>query len=111
MEIDPTHAPLYHSFAELEAMVFNIEGLAKLNKKAAQIFNTNALMPTQAQASVLRRKLRASGGVLPDGVSILGKELEMEMMDVEEIITDIDPEEIIQGLSDTDFNHLLLKIK
>jgi len=31
LEINPTHAPLYHSLAELEARVFNVEGLAKLS--------------------------------------------------------------------------------
>lgn len=103
LDIDPTHAPLYHSLAELEAMVFNIEGLAKLNKKAAQVFNTNALMPTQAQASVLRRKLRASGGILPDSISIL---MEIDLEDT----TDVDPEKVIQGLSDADFNRLIHNI-
>ena len=92
----------------MEARVFNIEGLAKLNKKAAQIFNTNALIPSQASASVLKQKLRASRGVVPYGISSLGKELEMEMqLDLEEIITDVDPEKIIQGLSDGDLHHFI----
>jgi hypothetical protein len=101
---------LYHSLAELEARVFNIEGLAKLNKKASQIFNANALIPTQASASVLKKKLRASGSISPDQFSTLGKELSMEMeLDLEEIITDVDPEKIIQSLSDTDLNLILIR--
>lgn len=47
IEIDPLHAPLYHSLAELEARVFNLDGLAKLNRKAAAIFNTNATAGSQ----------------------------------------------------------------
>lgn len=43
LEVDPLCAPLYHSLAELEAKVFNLDGLAKLNKRAAAVFNTNAL--------------------------------------------------------------------
>lgn len=43
LEVDPLYAPLYHSLAELEARVFNIAGLAKLNKRAAAIFNANKL--------------------------------------------------------------------
>jgi len=89
-------------------MVFNIDGLAKLNKRAAQVFNTNALMPTPAQTTALRRKL--TGGAVPDGILMMGKELEM---DLDEIInfTDVDPEKIIQGLSDADFKQMILKIK
>merc|ERR1711937_407426 len=45
IEITPLHAPLYHSLAELEARVFNIEGLAKLNKRTAEIFSSDAMSP------------------------------------------------------------------
>lgn len=52
MELNPTHAPLYHSLAELEARLFNVEGLARLNKRALKIFNRNALEPTSTSARV-----------------------------------------------------------
>lgn len=45
LELNPIHAPLYHSLAELEARLFNVEGLAQLNKRALKIFNRNALEP------------------------------------------------------------------
>ncbi|KAL7558465.1 hypothetical protein ACA910_011642 [Epithemia clementina (nom. ined.)] len=41
MDIDPQYATLYHSLAQLEAQVFNLEGLSKLNKKAAIHFQTD----------------------------------------------------------------------
>jgi len=45
LEVDPTHAPLYHSLAELEARVCNVQGLADLHRRASNIFNPNALEP------------------------------------------------------------------
>jgi tetratricopeptide (TPR) repeat protein len=59
MEVDPMHAPLYHSLAELEARVFNVEGLAILNKRAAEVFNANALEPSSSSSEVLGSKIRA----------------------------------------------------
>lgn len=41
IEWDPRHAPLYHSLAELEAQVFNVEGLSKLHKRAAKFFTAD----------------------------------------------------------------------
>jgi tetratricopeptide (TPR) repeat protein len=58
LEIDPTHAPLYHSLAELEARVFNVEGLAKLNKRAAAIFNKNALESVPSSSRIFGDKIR-----------------------------------------------------
>lgn len=45
LRIDPLYAPLYHSLAKLEARIFNIEALSNLNKKAAALFQSNALEP------------------------------------------------------------------
>ena len=42
LSIDPMNAPLYHSLAELEAQLFNLDGLAELNKRAIKIFKTDA---------------------------------------------------------------------
>lgn len=56
--MDPLNAPLYHSLAELEARVFNLEGLAKLNKRVAEIFNNNALIPSSASAGAWEMKLK-----------------------------------------------------
>jgi len=58
LEVDPANAPLYHSLAELEASVFNLEGLARLNKRAATIFNNNAMEPSKASTEVWEQKLK-----------------------------------------------------
>lgn len=58
LEINPTYAPLYHSLAELEARVFNLEGLAKLNKRAAKIFSNNAMEPSASSSQVFGDRMR-----------------------------------------------------
>ena len=49
--IDPMYAPLYHSLAELEARVGNVEELARLNKRTASIFSTNALLQAASKST------------------------------------------------------------
>ncbi|GMI01372.1 hypothetical protein TrLO_g1142 [Triparma laevis f. longispina] len=39
LELDPNCAQLYHSYAQLEAILFNLEGLNRLNKRAEEIFS------------------------------------------------------------------------
>jgi tetratricopeptide (TPR) repeat protein len=76
IEVDPTHAPLYHALAELEARVCNIEGLANLNKRAASIFNTNALEPTQSSSEAWGSKIRAGRSrALPKVVAALAQRI------------------------------------
>jgi tetratricopeptide (TPR) repeat protein len=98
IEVDPMCAPLYHSLAELEARVFNIEGLAKLNKRAASIFNTNALEPAPSSSEVWGSKIRAgrSRGV-PSGVAALAQRIVEE--DVPELrFFDAEPSTFLDGL-------------
>jgi len=61
IEMDPQHAPLYHSLAELEAQVFNVEGLSKLNKRAAKVFKTSAFDRSSFADEALSKKFAASG--------------------------------------------------
>lgn len=76
IEVDPMYAPLYHSLAELEARVFNIEGLAKLNKRAASIFNTNALEPAPSSSDTWGSKIRAGRSrSVPKGVTALAQRI------------------------------------
>jgi len=100
--VNPSHAPLYHSLAELEARVFNIEGMAQLHKRAAEIFNTNALEPPPASMKLLTRKLRATSPAkkkLPTVVAALTKMAEIEF-DLDETVTDMmDPDTIIRQMS------------
>lgn len=80
MEINPLHAPLYHSLAELEARVFNIEGLAKLNKRAAEIFQSDAnAPPTDEALNAMRRQMRHGRSTkMPDGITALAEKIGVE---------------------------------
>ena len=55
MELDPQYAALYHALAELEAQVFNLEGLSKLNKRAAVHFQTNKFQPSASSNKTIHR--------------------------------------------------------
>lgn len=106
LEIDPLHAPLYHSLAELEAMVFNIEGLAQLNKRAAKVFNANAVDQTPISMKMLGNKLRkssASGGKIPNNIASLASMIEVEFdFDIEEEILECNPEALIENMTEND---------
>jgi tetratricopeptide (TPR) repeat protein len=60
LEMDPTHAPLYHSLAELEARVCNVQGLAKLHQRAAAMFNSNIMEPSQNSSDAWASKIKAA---------------------------------------------------
>jgi len=99
IEVNPLHAPTYHSLAELEARVFNVEGLAKLNRKAAAIFSHNVMQPNPSSTQALGAnllKFRHSNEI-PRGIKALAEKIvedevaseleELSMMDKE----DMDP--------------------
>jgi tetratricopeptide (TPR) repeat protein len=46
IETNPMYAPLYHSLAELEARICNLEALSRLNKLTNELFNNNAMEPS-----------------------------------------------------------------
>ena len=75
--VNPLHAPLYHSLAELEARIFNVEGLSKLNKRAKTIFTTNALeaSPLSTQAWSSKIKMKASRAVPGDVATVLAEKI------------------------------------
>jgi hypothetical protein len=76
IEVNPLHAPLYHSLAELEARVFNLEGLATLNKRAAKVFNNNALVPPPSSSEAWGAKIRSGRSRnLPEGVAALAEKI------------------------------------
>ena len=76
MEVNPLHAPLYHSLAELEARVFNVEGLAALNERASKLFNNNALEPPKSSSKAWGAKIRAKRSrKLPEGVAALAQKI------------------------------------
>jgi len=76
INVDARYAPLYHSLAELEARVFNVDGLAALHKRAAAIFNTNALEPPATSSELLSAKIRANRSRhVPKGVAALAQRI------------------------------------
>jgi hypothetical protein len=76
IEVNPLHAPLYHSLAELEARVFNLGGLATLNKRAAKFFNNNALVPSLSSSEAWGTKIRSGRSRnLPKGVAALAQKI------------------------------------
>mmetsp|Transcript_42338 Transcript_42338/g.102324 ORF Transcript_42338/g.102324 Transcript_42338/m.102324 type:complete len:115 (+) Transcript_42338:2560-2904(+) len=75
MELNPTHAPLYHSLAELEARLFNVEGLALLNKRALQIFNRNALEPTSFSSTNSARVHSRRKPTLSRSIAVLAEKI------------------------------------
>lgn len=100
LEVDPLHAPLYHSLAELEARVFNIQGLAALNKRASKIFTNNALESPPLSVNLLGSKLRKSSQSkkkIPNNINILAKKMNDFEVDVEDTMTAMDPDSIIDN--------------
>merc|ERR1712241_1505453 len=100
LDLDPCYAPLYHSLAELEARVFNIEGLANLNRRASVIFKNNAIESSRLSMKALGNKLRGSK-VLPPNISQLLSIVSPEL-DLDEVVTEMDPDTIIERMSQYD---------
>lgn len=97
LEINPLHAPLYHSLAELEARLFNVDGLAKLNKRAAILFNSNALVPPPSSSKAFGKKLRMGrANSVPDGVAALAQKVG-ESLDAEDNV-DLEPSSTLESM-------------
>ena len=98
LDINPMYAPLYHSLAELEARLFNVQGLAELNKRAAKLFNSNALISPPLSSKAFSKKLRMGrASSVPDGVAALaqkvGESLEAEDND------DVEPSSTLETMT------------
>ena len=98
MDMDPQHAPLYHSLAELEAQVFNVEGLAKLNKRAAKIFTPDATQRVASGDDLWSNKIRAGRmQKLPPKVAALAQRIVKE--DNDYTVEDQDPDKFLENMS------------
>ena len=76
MEFNPLYAPLYHSLAELEARVFNVEGLSRLNQRASKLFNKNALEPAPSSSQAFGTRIKAKRKrSLPEGIAALADKI------------------------------------
>ena len=100
MEVNPLYAPIYHTLAELEARVFNVDGLAKLNQKAAKIFNTNAMQPSPSTTQAWGAKIRArQHKEIPKGVAALAEKIVDDDDDDDDDDYDLDPFEALESMS------------
>jgi hypothetical protein len=104
IEVNPLYAPTYHSLAELEARVFNVEGLAKLNQRAAKIFSNNSMQqPSPATTQALGAKLRTrQHSEIPKGVAALAEKIVEEEEDSEPESgerDDLDPFKALESVS------------
>lgn len=78
IEVDALCAPLYHSLAELEARIFNLDGLAALNKRASRVFRTDAveLSPNEETESAWGKRIQASRSrSIPTGIKALAERI------------------------------------
>jgi hypothetical protein len=99
IDVDPQYAPLYHALAELEARVFNIDGLSKLNKRAAAFFNNNALQPPPLSSETWGAKIKAGRSRdVPKGVTALAQRI-VEEDGNDRILEDTDPSSFIDRMS------------
>jgi hypothetical protein len=96
------HAPLYHSLAELEARVFNIEGLANLNKRAAELFQTDATAAPPPPAMTMQawgKKIRGRNAKIPDGIAALAEKVGFDESDsMLTMLEDLNPGMLVDSL-------------
>jgi len=95
------HGPLYHSLAELEARVFNIEGLANLNKRAAKLFQTDATTPPPSAMAMQawgRKIKQGRNAKIPDGIAAIAEKIGFDENDsMLEMLDDVDPDILIDS--------------
>lgn len=94
------HGPLYHSLAELEARVFNIEGLANLNKRAAELFQTDAAAPPPSAMAMQAwgKKIKGRNAKISDGVAALAEKIGFDENDsMLDMLDDVDPSMLIDS--------------
>jgi Tfp pilus assembly protein PilF len=113
MEMNPMYAPLYHSMAELEARICNLEALSKLNKRAAELFNKNALEPSPLSSEAYETQMRAKrnyqgtfgktlGANNGNRISALATKIVVDDDDNDDmmgLIEGIDPDNLLESLN------------
>ena len=103
IDMNPLYAPLYHSLAELEARVFNIEGLAKLNKRTSEIFPSNAMaVPSSSTTRMEAWGNKIKQGrwtMIPDGIAALAQKIGVDNdTNISESLDDVDPTSLVNSM-------------
>jgi len=86
IETNPMYAALYHSLAELEARICNLDALARLNKRTNELFNNNAMEPSPRSYEALETKIKNSSQHRPfaEAIGVNGKS-DSSMSAIEEL--------------------------
>jgi len=86
------------NFAELEAQVFNLEGLLQLNKRTAEVFNNNTLIPPPASTQAWSKNIRMVRpyAKLPKGIAGLKGKMDGNAVDIDSMTN---PDRLIQSMS------------
>lgn len=79
ISVDPTYAPIYHALAELEASLFNVEGLAALHRRTKELFDTNLLERSTSDA--LEKPQKQYSNRVPRRVAVLVQQIVGESSD------------------------------
>lgn len=84
LSLDPLSATIYHSWAQMEASIFNLEGLQELNKRAVKLFSADALQQTRTlteESFVLAKRSRRQRPKLPPRLERIKKSNEGKNFD------------------------------
>lgn len=85
IETNPMYAALYHSLAELEARICNLEALARLNKRTNELFNNNAMEPSPRSYEALETKLKNSNQHRPVSSFFVDRNKQQQKRAIEEL--------------------------
>lgn len=113
IEVNPLYPTLYHSLAELEARVCNLEGLVELNKKAARLFNTNELVQPPPPSFQSWGKNIKSGRhpEIPKGIAALAEKIVKDDGSFSSSFNDIDLNTALESLNTIEDELVLKGIK
>jgi hypothetical protein len=79
--------------------VFNLQGLAALNRRTAEVFNNNPLVPSKSSSQAWGKKIRAKRSAkLPEDVAALAQKI----VDDNGVLGDDEAERILDPISTLD---------
>ena len=97
IETNPMYAALYHSLAELEARICNLDALARLNKRTNELFNNNAMEPSPLSYEALETKLKNSSQHRPVSSFFVDRNKQQERQGIDGDDNDVDDQLGVTG--------------